>query len=330
MPLLPDAGTLPTIMRLRVTLRLLEDAPLPPYKGGLLRGGFGYAFQRTACVQPCWGQSERCAVATLCPYRWVFETPRPPGVEHLHDLQDIPRPFVIEPPLSFQRQYRAGEALEFGLVLIGRGRVQLPYFLASFEELGRMGLGRAHAKYRLERVEVLRPWQPFGQAVYQDGRASEEALRVEDLPHYDAAAFQQRAAVVPADLVLHFPTPLRVKARGVFLEDLDLPALMRAIGWRLNTLALFHTETPGQIDYRAVIEQAASVTVAAHDLRWADWERTSTRNFDQRQMKLGGLVGSATLRGVPLDVRTMLLIGSLIHAGKACTFGHGLIEVRPS
>jgi hypothetical protein len=41
-----------------------------------------------------------------------------------------------------QRWLLAG-ALEFGLVLIGRAIDHLPYFLFSFEQLGRMGLGRA-------------------------------------------------------------------------------------------------------------------------------------------------------------------------------------------
>ncbi len=39
------------LLRARVTLRLLEDAALPPYKGGMLRGGFGYAFKRASCPQ---------------------------------------------------------------------------------------------------------------------------------------------------------------------------------------------------------------------------------------------------------------------------------------
>ncbi len=57
------------IVRLRLTLRLLEDTTLPPYKGALLRGGFGYAFQRASCPQPCWGASERCAIQALKPCR---------------------------------------------------------------------------------------------------------------------------------------------------------------------------------------------------------------------------------------------------------------------
>jgi hypothetical protein len=90
------------VLRARVTLRLLEDITLPSYKGALLRAGFGYAFQRSCYPQVCWGASDRCAVDSLCPYRWVFETPHPPDVRLLHDLQDVPRPFVIElpPPTS--------------------------------------------------------------------------------------------------------------------------------------------------------------------------------------------------------------------------------------
>ncbi|RRR67439.1 MAG: hypothetical protein EI684_18955 [Candidatus Viridilinea halotolerans] len=47
---------------------------------------------------------------------------------YLHDLRDVPRPFVIEPPLETRTHYRAGEALELTLVLIGRGIDFLPYF----------------------------------------------------------------------------------------------------------------------------------------------------------------------------------------------------------
>ena len=194
------------ILRARVTLRLLADAVLPAAKGAMLRGGFGYAFQHSSCPQPCWGASDRCAVASLCPYRWVFETPHPPGVAHLHDLQDVPRPFVIEPPLDGRTHYAAGDALEFGLILIGRRIDHLPYFLYGFEQLGQMGLGDARAPARLERVEALLPWQPIGPAIYRDGQVeSDTAAR---LPVLDALAIAARAAALPVDLRLMLRTPL--------------------------------------------------------------------------------------------------------------------------
>jgi hypothetical protein len=334
-------------------MRLLEDTALPASKGAMLRGGFGYAFQRSACPQPCWGASDRCAVGALCPYRWVFETPHPPGVSHLHDLQDVPRPFVIEPPLDGRTHYTAGDALEFSLVLIGRGIDHLPYFLFAFEQLGRMGLGRQHARARLERVEALRPWQPIGVAIYQDGRVlsaqnreprtenhaveytttgkeqtSAHARSSDGLPLYDAAAVAARAAALPADLRLTLRTPLRVKARGAFIETIDLGAIVQAACWRLNALSTFHGGGPWEVDHRALVAQARQVMIEGAQARWVDWERTSTRAPGPRTMKLGGIVGGAVLRGVPPEVRAILLMGSLVHVGKACVFGHGGYELE--
>jgi hypothetical protein len=318
------------VVRARVTLRLLEATTLPPYKGALLRGGFGYAFQRASCPQPCWGHAEACAVGALCPYRAIFETPHPPGVAQLHDLQDVPRPFVIEPPLDHKRAYAAGDALEFGLILIGRAIDQLAYFLYSFEQLGRMGLGRGQARARLERVEALRPWQPTGVALYQDGRATSEAARLRDAGAsycYDAPTIAARTAQLPADLALRLVTPLRVKARGTFIDVLDMPAIVGAACWRLRALATFHGGGPWQVDTRSLAEQAHTPGVEQVQLQWIDWERTSTRAGQQRAMTLGGLLGSAVLRGVPPDVRAVLLAGSLVHIGKAAVFGHGQLEL---
>lgn len=312
-----------SVLRARVTYRLLEATTLPPFKGALLRGGFGYAFQRASCAQSCWGHAERCTATLLCPYRWVFETPHPAGVAHLHDLQDVPRPFVIEPPLDHKRHYAAGDALEFGLILIGKGIDFLPYFLVGLEGLGEAGLGRARTPARLERVEVLEPFRPVGVPVYQDGQVREPA----ELPLLNLAELPVQAAALPADLRLELPTPLRVKARGAFIEHLDLAAIVQVICWRIAALAVFHGPGPWHADYRPLVAAARAVRVERAELRWVDWERTSTRGGQPRSMKLGGLIGSALLRAVPLDVRTALLAASVLHVGKACVFGHGRVEL---
>lgn len=321
------------VLRARVTMRLLEDGALPAYKGAMLRGGFGYAFQRASCPQVCWGASQSCAITILCPYRWIFETPHPPGVTHLHDLQDVPRPFVIEPPPDGRTRYAAGDALEFGLVLIGRGMDHLAYFLFGFEQLGRMGLGRGHTRARLERVEALAPWQPVGQVIYQDGRVvADGAVGGGARPAftYDAAGVAARAEQLPADLHLSLRTPLRVKAHGDLLRAVEPAALAQAACWRLNTLAIFHGGGPWPVDHRALVEQARGIAVEQAQVRWEDWERTSTRGAEPRKMTLGGMVGSAVLRGVPADVRAVLLAASLVHLGKACVFGHGEYRLEPA
>lgn len=315
------------LLRARLTYRMLDDAALPAYKGGMLRGGFGYAFQRATCPAPCWGQAERCDQPVICPYRWVFETPRPAGVERLHDLQDVPRPFVIDLPNDRRTQLEAGDSLEFGLTLIGRGLDYLPFFLFGFARLGELGLGVKRARANVERVIALEGWGHSGPTLYADGAYQGAAG---PLPGLSMAEVQARAASLPADLRLTLRTPLRVKAKGAFIERVDVAALARAACWRLGALALFHGDGPWEQDYRALLAAAAAVRVEAAELRWEEWERQSDHGGTARRMQLGGLVGRAVLRDVTAEVRAALLAGSLVHVGKSCVFGHGDYRLDPA
>jgi hypothetical protein len=320
----PEAAplVLPTglpLLRARLSLRLLAEARLPAYKGGMFRGGFGYAFQRATCPQPCWGHTDQCPHELICPYRWVFEAPRPSGVEKLHDLQDVPRPFVLDLPADRRTQYRAGEVLEVELTVIGRGIDYLPYFIFGFGQFAQAGLGAQRAPARLERVEALNPWQPVGTVIYQDGRMLPDV----PLPLLDGAQIATRAAALPNDLRITLTSPTRIKAQGTFLTTLDLPALVRGVCWRIYALALFHGEA-WWYEYRGLVERARAVTVEQAQFRWEEWERESR---ERRRMELGGIVGSALLRNVDADLRTILLAGSLVHVGKACVFGHGAYQL---
>lgn len=318
--------TLPDLAftRIRMTMRLLADARLPAHKGALFRGGFGYAFQRATCPDRCWGRARDCGAETICPYRWVFETPHPPGMPQLHDLQDVPRPFALRLGADRRTTYQAGEALEFGLTIIGRGADYLPYFLFGFARLGELGLGAGRSPARLERAELLEPWSPVGTVIYQDGRAiSPPAL----LP-LDGPAILARATKLPPDLRLRLETPLRVKAGGAFIDRLDLAALVRAAAWRLDALATFHGGGPWPVSQRALAEQARSVTVEQAQVRWEDWERRSDHRSGPQTVQMGGIVGGATLRGVPLELRAVLLAGALTNVGKASVFGNGALALE--
>ncbi len=139
------------VAQFRFTLRPEEPMRLPAYAGSALRGGFGHAFKRAVCVVRH-GECDRCLVRQQCSYQYVFETPPPADTEMLRKYPAAPHPFVIEPPLDGRRNYAAGDRLEFGLTLIGRGIDYLPYFIVAFEEFGRTGLGRSHGRFRLASV----------------------------------------------------------------------------------------------------------------------------------------------------------------------------------
>lgn len=122
--------------------------------------------------------------------------------------------------------------------------------------------------------------------------------------------------------MLRLTTPLRVRARGDFLQTIDPVELVRSICWRLDALATFHGGVPWG-DYWPLLERARSISVEQPQLTWVGWERTSTRHEQPRKMTLGGIVGTTILRHTTPDVRAVLLAGSLVHAGKACVVGYG-------
>lgn len=70
----------------------------------------------------------------------------------MRKYEAAPHPFVIEPPLERKRGYKPGEGITFGLTLVGRAIDYLPYFIYTFNELGKTGLGKGRGKFELKAV----------------------------------------------------------------------------------------------------------------------------------------------------------------------------------
>jgi len=309
-------------------MRLAAPARLPPFKGALLRGGLGYALQRASCPQQCWGQSHRCPTEVArCAYRELFEPTLPPGGTFLHDLRDAPRPFVLEPPLDQRRFYAAGDLLETTMLLFGRGIELLPFVALAFVNFGRAGLGRYQTAARLERIEALPYGQSLGVTIYRDGDSD---LTLTDMPLFNLSELTPISERMAPDLRLALRAPLRIKTRGELMQSLEIPALVQAICWRLQALNYLYGDVPWEVDYRPAVVAAQQVIVEHDTTHWVDWERSSTRPANRQTMKLGGLIGAATLRNVPPMVRSLLLAASVVHAGKSCVFGHGWLQVLPN
>ncbi len=65
----------------------------------------------------------------------------------------VPHPFVIEPPDTEKQSFEPGEAFSFHVILIGQAIDYLPYFIYTFTELGKQGIGQGRGKYDLILVE---------------------------------------------------------------------------------------------------------------------------------------------------------------------------------
>lgn len=307
----------------RFDIQAIEDLRLPAYKGSTLRGGFGVALKKMVCIQENWRQCTPCRVGNACPYGYIFDTTPPEDSEALSNLQDVPVPFVIEPPLEETTSYQPGDHLTFDVVLVGRAINFLPYFILGFQELGRMGLGRSRGKYALQRVTGLHPWDN-SQTLIFDG----VDVRVGDqMPSVTSADVAERVTALPADrLTLRFITPMRIKYQGRYVEDApEFHVIVRNLLRRISSLSYFHCGELWETDFRGIIAAAEDVETAHAEVEWVDWYRYSGRQG--RRINLGGFAGQVTYRGALAPFRSLLALGELVHVGKATVFGHGKYRI---
>ncbi|HHT9145919.1 MAG TPA: hypothetical protein ACFYD4_09605, partial [Candidatus Wunengus sp. YC61] len=142
------------LAKFRFTICAKEHIRFPTYKGSAFRGGFGYAFKRVVCVTKN-RECDDCILKQKCIYSYIFETPPPEDTEMLRLYPKVPHPFVIEPPITEKQTFEPGETFSFHLILIGNAIDYLPYFIYTFTELGKQGIGQGRGKYDLVQVEGI-------------------------------------------------------------------------------------------------------------------------------------------------------------------------------
>lgn len=340
-------------------LRAVDCINLPAYKGSTFRGAFGHAFKKIVCVHPvrksrealnpaetivksdpAAGQRgiisdrvnrenicEPCLLKGKCVYSYIFETPPPSDTLKMRKYPFAPHPFVITPPLEEKRTYRQNDTLCFELTLIGKSIDFLPYFIYTFDELGRMGIGKGKGKYRLEEVRAIQvdersETKDRETIVIYSGkdkalRNNFRVLKVDDISPLNLS---------PLSLSLSFMTPTRLKYDGQLSPTLEFHILIRNLLRRTSLLSYFHCGEQLDLDFKGLIEEAKSVKVQKENLRWVDWERYSNRQ--ETKMKMGGFTGSVTFEGDFEKFLPILLLGEHIHVGKGTSFGLGRYEIR--
>ncbi|SMF96971.1 Uncharacterized conserved protein [Methylomagnum ishizawai] len=292
----------------RFRLDCTVEAPihLHYYAGSQLRGAFGHALRRTACVtrqQDC----HACPLYRSCAYPEIFETPAPER-HRLQRFSQVPNPYVVEPPPLGARDYPAGAALGFHCVLMGRALRHLPLVVYAWKRaLERPGgLGGGHV--RLDAVTYVGP-DGSEQRVYAEGGLSAPAVAPVPVP-----ALADRA-------VVEFETPLRLQAAGgVRGHAMTARDVLMALARRYWLLAEFHQAAEPAVDFAGLGGLAGAVELTG-ELRWRDWRRFSSRQ--RQEMVLGGVLGRVTLRGALAPFAGLLAAGQWTHLGKNASFGLG-------
>lgn len=313
------------IAKFRFQLQALEQLHLSKSNPvSTLKGAFGYVFKRTVCMQKRaeYYECATCMLRTGCPYPYIFETQ--PDAEMFRGYSHVPHPFVLSLPFLSKSILKPGETLSFLLTLVGKAIDFLPYFLFVFSKLGEVGIGKGRGKYEMLSVHAVNPLEETEQSIYTENE--QIAYDTDLLLTYEnflakLPPLQESIAKAGRELTIEFQTPTRLKNRNRLVLHPEFQILIRSLLRRISALYHFHCEGQWEIDFRELIAKAIPVEYAPIDLKWVDWGRYSNRQ--QAQMKLGGFVGRVRYEGALDEFLLPLLIGQMLHVGKATTFGNG-------
>lgn len=326
---------------LKFTLRAAEPIRLPQFAGSTFRGAFGAMFRRIACAPHC-ADAKSCLLATACAYARVFEAhPDVPGYQPAANTE-VPRPFIIHPPPPSDARLNAGEEFSFHMVLAGAAINYLPYFILTWRELGRIGIGGTQGRFQLAAVESClsldaaetadADGSPSSRLIYS---AADELVRNNLAPLTAERILATNARLrsllesndqPPTRLTMDLLTPTRLKSSGEFLRVAPpFETLMGALLRRLESLSFFYCGGSLQLDYRALVGQAREVQTASSDLRWVEWSRYSQRQ--ERKIPWCGLVGRVEYTGDFRQFLPFLAVGELVGVGNNCAFGLGRYRV---
>lgn len=300
--------TLP-IARYQFTFQVTEPILLPEYAGSTLRGAFGRALKKIACMTKQ-ADCKGCPLYRTCPYTNIFETPAPTQHE-LQKFSQVPNGYIIEPPEWGEKIYFEGEKLQFSLVLFGKLIDQIPLISFAFKRAFEYNVGRGKAD--LLDIEVFDERAGEFRSVLINGNIIE---------HHQAVYFPNHSA---NNLIIEISTPLRLQENGKPLREKEITAerFFISLAKRIVLLSEFHAE-PLNLDFELLKADIAKIQDSKH-LKWQDWTRYSSRQ-DQK-MKLGGVIGKWQFSNLSLLLAQLLYIGQWLHCGKNATFGLGKYQI---
>lgn len=277
----------------------------PDFAGSALRGAFGHALRRAACVT---GQREckPCPLYRRCAYPAIFETPPPPDIRR--NYANVAPPYVIEPPAPGPLVREPGQPFQFSLILIGPAIDQFPLIARSFQQ-ALTDIGRGQVRLLGITAESGEPLADF----------------TAGSPIRTPAGSQVTTPAAPENLetaTLQFSTPFLLARNGQAIRPSDLTArdILMAIVRRVDELSQIQLRQPLDVDFRALAQLANEANVEI-DFRNVQFTRHSARQ--QRSMPMHGSLGSARLYGNLTPFWPFLHLGQWLHVGKKCVFGFG-------
>lgn len=310
------------------TTEVITPVELDEHSGSSLRGSFFDAVWRRFCNNKAALTCADCSLHSMCPVSALVAPLR----EENERGRDIPRPYVILPPLG-ARHYETGEQLIFGITLIGNIVQFFPYIIMATKALEANGLGRRlnenqgqRGRFKIKQIESYHPVSAERKVVYQSGKPLVEVPTLS----VTSMDISKRAAALSAEKIsIHFLTPTRILYKDKLVHHAAfLPLLLRLLE-RLKVLEQTYGVLEGQSsvsEWEELVQLANDIVCVEDNTHWEDLKSYSNRL--KRTTPIGGIQGKATFTGNLAPFRELLSWGELVHVGKNTVKGNGWFKIE--
>jgi hypothetical protein len=284
----------------------------------ILRGAFGAIFRRIACLPLCPGATA-CEKRAVCPYARLFEpaatSPGPSG------LADYPRPFVFRAIHLDGQTFAPGQYFHFDLNLFDTSSSAIAYFILTFAQLARDGLGPGRRKVELTNVSRLNEEGNSLAVIYENGSIK---------THASLLPLQLDLSSLPEPIFriqVKFVTPTELKSGHQIAPRPEFGILASRVRDRISTLRELYGNGPLTIDFRDFGERASLVRMTRCDIALVDIQRRSTRTGQTHS--IGGFVGEAEYEGELAEFLPYLRAAKWTGVGRQTVWGKGEITTEP-
>ena len=310
------------------TTEVITPLKLDEHSGSALRGNFFQAVWERFCNNKASPTCADCPLHAMCPVSTLVAPLR----EESERGRDIPRPYIILPPMGKQ-YYEPGSQLIFGITLFGTIVQLFPYIILAANVLEAKGLGHKldenhgqRGRFKIQQIESYNPVSAVRQVVYQEGKPRVSVPAISVMPT-DVLA---RAGALPTDkITINFLTPTRILYKEKLVHHAAFGPLVQRLLERLTALELaygYEGEEGLTSQWREMVELAGSVECSDDCTRWEELQSYSGRQ--RRSTPIGGIIGKATFVGDLAPFRELLVWGELIHVGKNAVKGNGLYRIE--
>ncbi len=292
---------------------------LNTHKGSAIRGAFFRALRNLYCAVPEQTTCLTCTLHSSCPICFLVATVD----DNSERGAEVPRPYIIQPPLDSKTDYQPGDQICFHLVLFAKALQLLPYVMHAAQRVGQDGLGRTRGQFQLREVWACNPLTGLAQRIRSrhDDVVADPGLPITHKQVLD------RVAKLPTDrLAVRLRTPVRLVNQDRLVHQLSFGVLFQRLLERLSAISTTYASQPLSLDYGELIARANRVAIAEDDTHWLDVDRYSTRQG--RPLPMGGLVGRICFAGDLEPFLPWLVWGEVVHVGKYAVMGNGRLELE--